>query len=266
MDSHDTAEPHEMDSDDTSAGAWKQASVLGYVSLALSLTALGLSAIALTRTAIEPVPSVNVEAGPPAAVEPPPTAGANMPGVGPSDPQAGRALAEADGVVVGRDDAPVTVYEFADLQCPACRTAALQFLPVFKQRYVDTGQVRFVSLDFPLERIHPNAFEAALAGRCADEQGVGWAFQMLAYERQSEWGRSADATEHFLRYGEEAGAENGSFAACIEEEQYADVVRDNQALGRQLGVTGTPTFFVEGRTINGGGQSIVFAVEAELDG
>src|SRR5262249_34610175 len=80
-------------------------------------------------------------------------------------------MAVGDGwYAVGRDDAPVTIVEFSDYECPFCRRFHLETFPELKKNYVDTGKVRFVSRDLPLD-IHANAFRAALTARCAGDQG-----------------------------------------------------------------------------------------------
>src|SRR5690606_16865491 len=78
-------------------------------------------------------------------------------------------LAASPGISSGDPTAPFVVYELSDFQCPACRMAATQSLRAFKQAYVETGRVRFVFVDSPLVNIHPNAFPAARATRCALE-------------------------------------------------------------------------------------------------
>src|SRR6266699_2891633 len=74
---------------------------------------------------------------------------------------------------IGRDDAPVTIVEFTDLQCPVCRRFHAETFPIIKKNYIDTGKVRFVSRDMPLE-YHQYALKAAEATRCAGDQGKFW--------------------------------------------------------------------------------------------
>ena len=80
--------------------------------------------------------------------------------------------------MLGRADAPVTLVEFTDLECPFCRSFHVGAFEKVKQTYIDSGKVRFVSFDFPLD-IHPNARPAALAVRCAGEQGKFWEMRHL---------------------------------------------------------------------------------------
>src|SRR2546428_6760480 len=91
-----------------------------------------------------------------------------LPGLGraQSDPLAARSK--------GRPDAPVTVYEMSDFQCPFCRSFALTTLPILEREYVQTGKVRLVYINPPLPSLHATAFAPALASRCAARPGKGW--------------------------------------------------------------------------------------------
>ena len=89
--------------------------------------------------------------------------------------------------VVGRADAPVTIVEFSDLQCPHCARNALNTFPEIKRNYIDTGKVRYVARDFPLD-MHPFAMPAAVATRCAGEQGKFWEYRHALFERQNDLG------------------------------------------------------------------------------
>jgi protein-disulfide isomerase len=150
----------------------------------------------------------------------------------------------AQGMVMGEDGAPITIYEFGDYQCPACRTWALQVKPLLKGAYIDSGQARLVFYDWPITQIHPNAFLAARASRCAADQGLYWQYHDALFQNQTAWAGSGSPTGQFTAYAEEVGADKGEFTDCLRSDRHADVVTAQMRLGEQLGVTGTPTVMI----------------------
>lgn len=175
-------------------------------------------------------------------------------------------LGDAKGVTVGQEDAPVVVHAFVDFQCPGCRAAALRFLDSFKARYVESGQVRFVHLDLPIERIHPNAFAAAIAGRCAERLGAFEPYHDALYETQAEWAGMPDSDLPRYLLGLARGAELDAerFQQCMREAPDRETIRANMRLAESIGVRATPTFFVNGRRVVGAGREITAAVNAAL--
>jgi protein-disulfide isomerase len=166
-------------------------------------------------------------------------------------------LPNADGhAVLGRADAPVTIVEFTDLQCPYCARFARDTFPQLRQKLIDTGQVRFVSRDLPLD-FHVHALPAAVAARCAAEQQRYWEFRAALFARQ---GALADPDSYRTAAGE-AGLDAAQLDACRKARQAefeAKAVADREAANR-VGITGTPSFIV-GRTVAAGafnGQRIV---------
>ena len=158
------------------------------------------------------------------------------------DPQ--RLLELAEGMVAGDENAPVTIYEFGDYQCPGCGAFALQVKPLLESAYVEEGKAKFVFYDYPLISIHPNAFLAARAGRCSAEQGTFWEFHQKLFETQPRWANASAPMGQFLGYAEELGMDRGAFESCLRSDKYADVVTANMRLGEDLGVRGTPTIMV----------------------
>jgi protein-disulfide isomerase len=175
----------------------------------------------------------------------------------------------AQGISRGPDDAPVTILEFADFQCPACRGFMSSVKPQVEMAWVDGGQARFVYYDFPLTTIHPHAFLASRAGRCAEEQDLFWPYHDALYQNQASWSPSpSPPVSEFVRYAAQVGLDQSRFSQCLRSDRYADVVTANMRLGEALGVRATPTVMV-----NGGGmtqrpensmESIQAAVEAIL--
>src|SRR5688572_23755378 len=95
-------------------------------------------------------------------------------------------LSRVQGISLGRADAPVVMYEFADYQCPHCAEWVTFIEPLIKERLVNTGVVRYVYYDFPIGSF-PHSFVAARGGRCANEQGKFWEYHDLVYGRQQTW-------------------------------------------------------------------------------
>lgn len=146
--------------------------------------------------------------------------------------------------VLGREDAPVSVIEFTDLQCPYCARFATQTFPGLRRNYIDTGKVRFASRDLPLP-FHAYAIPAAVAARCAGEQGRFWEFRAALFAGQSRLG-TAPYDELARRFGMDAGR----FDACRRDGRQESNVRADLALAQSQGIGSTPTFVI-GRMVNG---------------
>jgi protein-disulfide isomerase len=139
---------------------------------------------------------------------------------------------------LGRDDAPVTIVEFSDYQCPFCRRYSGTIFADLKKNYIDTGKVRYMVRDFPLD-IHPNALNAALAARCAGEQNQFWAMRdlMLAV--------SADLSpDSISKFATQLNLDMSKFHACVDGKKYSADVQTDVAAAGTLGITGTPSFVV----------------------
>lgn len=178
------------------------------------------------------------------------------------------ALQRVQGISVGREDAPVVIYEFADFQCPGCGQFAAFTVPVIKQRYVDAGTVRYVYYDYPLIQLHSNAFLAARAGRCANEQNRFWEFHDYLYGKQPEWSNERNPTDLFVGYAEQVGIDGDSFETCLRSDRYAREVTESMRLGESLGVQGTPTLFINGKRLPEvpGPAELDRLIKAELGG
>jgi len=144
---------------------------------------------------------------------------------------------------LGPEKAPITILEFSDFQCPYCKTA-VQTLKRISEKYGD--RVRLVYRHFPLPDIHPRAMEAALAGSCAAEQGKFWPYHDVLFNNQQKL-EKAD----LIRYGGEVGLSVGQFEKCMASPKAAAVVSDDIAEARALGLSTTPTFFINGRVLLG---------------
>ena len=140
---------------------------------------------------------------------------------------------------MGRDDAPVTVVEFTDYQCPFCRRFEADSFAQLKKEYIDTGKVRFVSRDLPLD-FHPNAPAAAMAARCAGEQHKFWEMRdAMMLDTATDLG--ADA---ILKYGQKTNLDMKAFGACMSDKKYTEAIKKDTVDAGTLGISGTPSFVI----------------------
>jgi protein-disulfide isomerase len=151
-------------------------------------------------------------------------------------------VASADHPSVGAKDAPITMVEFGDFQCPFCR-ASENAVKEVRQKYGD--KVRLVYMDFPLG-IHAHAMDAANAARCAGEQDKFWQYHDAIFADQSKLA-PADLKASAAKLGLDAK----KFGACLDKTKYQSQIQQDMAEATKLGVTGTPTFFINGREITG---------------
>ncbi len=163
----------------------------------------------------------------------------------PTAPQTFQVLLEDD-PFKGNPNAPVTVVEFSDFQCPFCSRFFTQTLPALQENYIDTGKIKLVYKDLPLDNLHPNARPVHIAAECADEQGMFWEYHDVLFEKQSEWQRlsSSDLQTTLIQYADDFGLQTASFEACLSSPEMADEVNADFLQAAQYGATGTPTFFI----------------------
>jgi len=157
------------------------------------------------------------------------------------DPQ--QLIAMAQWVSAGNSEAQIEIWEFADYQCPACSQFAGQVKPQVDLAYVETGQVEYKFFDFPLE-MHPHAFLAARAARCAGDQDRYWDYHDALFQNQSAWAFGGGPAGAFVDYAGDLGLDKGEFGACLNSDAHADVVTANLRLGLELQISGTPTIIV----------------------
>ena len=148
-------------------------------------------------------------------------------------------VAVGDNPTLGRKDAPLTIIEFSDYQCPFCRQFVETTLPALKKDYVDAGKLRYVFRDFPLDQIHPQARKAAEAARCANDQGRYWEMHDLLFQNQQ-----ALQPEQLTLYAERLNLDVKTFRTCLEGGKHRALVQKNYSDGISAGVRGTPAFFL----------------------
>lgn len=172
---------------------------------------------------------------------------------------------ENTGWVTGAtDSASVTLVEFADFQCPACK-ANEPFVEQILADYPD--DVKFVYKHFPLTSIHKNAEAAAVAAEAAGKQDKFWEMHNLLFEKQAEWeGLGAGQVQDtFVSYAQSLGLNTDTFRKDLEDKELAKKITAQQNEGLSLGVMGTPTFFINGKRVESGSYELLKnAVESEL--
>jgi protein-disulfide isomerase len=149
----------------------------------------------------------------------------------------------------GSASARISIVEFGDYACPACAGFATTIKPQIDLNYGDAEDVNFVFYDFPITNIHPHAFLAARAARCADDQDRFWEYHAVLFQNQSAWSLAgAPPLGQMEDYAETVGLDAGTFSSCLRSDRYADVVTANLRLGESLGISGTPTVLVSDGT------------------
>ncbi len=162
----------------------------------------------------------------------------------------------AKAATFGKPDAPVTLVEFSDFQCPFCRAAAPALTQV-KKKFGD--KVLIVYRQYPIPSLHPNAFKAAEASLCANEQGKFWEIHDVMFEDQNKL-----AVSDLKQTARKLGMDGKKFDACLDSGRYVEQIQNDQRDGQRAGVNGTPAFFINGVVVDGG--SVPFSVlEAKIE-
>ncbi len=148
----------------------------------------------------------------------------------------------------GDTTAPVTIEEYSDFQCPACKSLE----PVLEKVLQDfPGQVQLVYNDFPLTTIHDHAVATAEAGQCALAQDKFWEYHDLLFQRQSLWAQATDITAVLTEYAVELGLDSTQFSTCLASDETVPSITEDTAEGKQAKVSSTPTLFVNGERLIG---------------
>lgn len=151
----------------------------------------------------------------------------------------------------GSATAPVTVYEMADFQCPACRQFTATSFASLERDFIDTGKVRWVFVNFPLTNLHPNAVPAAEFAMCAARQNKFWLAHDWLYENQDAWARLTDTGPFFLARIRAIGLDEPKMRTCLESGETLALIRDDAAGAVRSGARSTPSFYIEGGMMAG---------------
>jgi protein-disulfide isomerase len=168
---------------------------------------------------------------------------------------------------LGKADAPVTVIEYADYQCPGCGFYATNLEAPFEKDFVETGKVRFIFHDFPLP-MHANAVSAAVAARCAGEQSTAayWQMHDMLYINQRQWSvlATSEVNSQFATYASQLSLDAPTYAKCLSDTAVTDVVVANQKASNALGLPGTPSFAVNGVVVDASDAKTLQDIDAKV--
>lgn len=147
----------------------------------------------------------------------------------------------------GTPDAPVTVIEFSDFECPACAQHATRIVPQLKRNYIEPGKVQLVFHDFPLS-YHARAPIASAASRCAGEQGKFWEMHDALFRNRQQWIEES-GTAVFSELATDIEVDTDQFEACIESGKYMEQISASAQASAAAGINATPTFVVNGKAV-----------------
>lgn len=162
---------------------------------------------------------------------------------------------------MGPADAPITIVEFSDFQCPFCKRFQDETFKQLMAAY--PGKIRFVYRHLPLTSIHPEAFPAAEASMCANEQNAFWQFHDQIFANQDKLGRDL-----YLQIASDLNLDGAVFEDCLNTNKYKDLVQTDSDFALGLGVQSTPTFFINGLALVGAQPLTTFTqiIDKELAG
>ena len=151
-----------------------------------------------------------------------------------------------DDPIIGNPDAPITIVEFSDFQCPFCARFHTQTLPLLLEEYIEQDKVKIVFRDFPIQSIHPNALPASIAAECANDQNKFREMHDVLFEKQNSWNRveTNDALSLFSQYASDMELDQEIFDSCLTSGKHIPEIQNDLNDGRDYGVSGTPGFFV----------------------
>ncbi len=169
-----------------------------------------------------------------------------------------------DDAILGDPDAPVTIVEFSDFQCPYCVKFYKDTLPQIKEKYIDTGKVKFVYRDFPLS-FHKAAVPAAILSECTAEQAGDDAYYKM-HDKVFETISSGYDEDALIAYAVELGVDETELRTCLEDEDMEAEIYADMKDGQSAGISGTPGFLVNGQVLSGAQPFSIFEsiIEDEL--
>jgi protein-disulfide isomerase len=215
--------------------------------IAIIVAAIVIAGVAiyfLTRSEPSVLPSTEAPTTPGTPSAPPATSET------PAPPVAGGEIMQAGPLgekALGREDAPVTIIEYASMTCSHCARFATATYPTLKTKYIDTGKVRYIFREFPLDSL---AAGAVMLARCAPEDRYFPLVELL-FERQREWAFVEKPLDALFALVRQAGFTQESFRACLGNQEILDGVSWVRDRGAEFGVESTPTFFINGQKHSG---------------
>ncbi len=170
---------------------------------------------------------------------------------------------QPDDRILGKADAPITIFEFFSLTCPHCAEFAVDSFPKLKAEWIDTGKAKMVFRDYPLDR---NALKAAMVARCAPPDRYP-AFVETLFQQQANWAVDNDPTPELRRIALLGGITGAQFDKCINDDALSkSIVAGEYEAQKKYGVNSTPTFFINGKKVVGALPYDAFVKELEGKG
>ncbi len=161
-------------------------------------------------------------------------------------------LPKAEGYLLGKEDAPVQVVAFADFECPACGQFFVLTEPDVRQRLVETGEISYRYIDFPLPG-HRNTWPASNAAACANEQGKFWQMHDMLFQGQDQWNGEATSRPKgvFEDYAKAIGLDVKQWEKCFDDQKYLRNIQANRAEAERRMVGSTPSFLIGNKLVAG---------------
>ena len=151
----------------------------------------------------------------------------------------------------GSPNAPITVLEIADFQCPACRVFWEETLPLLQREYVEPGKIRVLFVNLPLVAIHPNAAAAHEFAMCAAAQDRFWPVHDMLFDQQAVWAQLDDPSPYFYSVAAATDLAVDSLDACVTDGRMRDLIMREAESVVRAGVQSTPSFVIEGGLLAG---------------
>jgi len=167
--------------------------------------------------------------------------------------------------VLGDQNAPVTIVEYSDFQCPFCAKFFKETESVLREKYVKTGKVKFIYRNFAF--LGQESLWAANAARCAGEQGKFWQYHDYLYNNQRGENQGAFSKDNLKSFAAALGLDKEKFNACLDSEKYTDSIQKETKAGGEAGVQGTPANFINGTLYPGALPTATFTqiIDGELN-
>jgi len=169
--------------------------------------------------------------------------------------------------VKGESGAKVTFVEFSDFECPFCSKFFTDALGKLTEEYVDTGKIKLEYRHFPLS-FHPQAKPLALVSECANDQGKFWEMHDKIFTINSEGGLAGATADTYKQWAADLGLNTTEFNSCYDSGKHNELIDADSTLGSEIGVSGTPTFYINGQQMVGAlpYQSFKDAIDCTLEG
>lgn len=177
---------------------------------------------------------------------------------------AGLPAVNSSDFVLGNQNAPVTVIEYGDFQCPFCGKLFKDTESVLREKYIKIGKVKFIYRNFAF--LGQESIWAAEAAFCAGEQGKFWQYHDYLFSNQRGENQGAFSKDNLKSFAVVLGLDRGKFSTCLDSEKYADLVKQETKAGGEAGVSGTPAIFINGKMYVGALPTATFTqiIDTEL--